>query len=132
MLSGRKLRRWPARAGGRTCSLDEPTNHLDIESREVIEAALCRLSVLVVSHDRYFLDRVVDHILELRSEGSQLRLGNYSAYAASRTRETAPPVREAPTKRAVASLATAPEKRERTKDYELQKRRRRASLTESE
>jgi ATP-binding cassette subfamily F protein 3 len=115
------------REGANLLVLDEPTNHLDIESREVIEAALCAYtgSVLVVSHDRYFLDRVVDHILELRFEGSPLRLGKYSAYAASRARVAAPPVREAPPPKTGISRTPTPEKRERTKDYDLQKRRRR-------
>jgi ATP-binding cassette subfamily F protein 3 len=66
--------------------LDEPTNHLDIESREVIEAALQAFTgtALVVSHDRYFLDRVVDHVMELRAEGCRVWNGGYSAYAAAR------------------------------------------------
>ena len=78
------------REGANVLVLDEPTNHLDIESREVIEAALAAYggTVLVVSHDRYFLDRAVDHILELRPGGCRLWPGNYSAYASARTRES--------------------------------------------
>jgi ATP-binding cassette subfamily F protein 3 len=78
------------REGANLLILDEPTNHLDIESREVIEAALAAYggTVLVVSHDRYFLDRVVDHILELRPGGCRLWPGNYSEYAAARNRES--------------------------------------------
>ncbi len=63
--------------------LDEPTNNLDIASAEVLENALAEFegTVLVISHDRYFLDRTVSRIVEL--EGGQLTeyLGGYSDYA---------------------------------------------------
>jgi len=51
--------------------LDEPTNHLDIYSREILEGALDEYggSVLLISHDRYFLDRIVDKVYEISSEG---------------------------------------------------------------
>ncbi len=83
------------REGANFLVLDEPTNHLDIESREVFEAALRAFggTVLVVSHDRYFLDRVVDHVMELRADGCHLWEGGYSAYARARVRA---PVPEAP------------------------------------
>ena len=62
--------------------LDEPTNHLDIASREVLEEALLAFggTIVVVSHDRYFLDRIVDHLLVIRSARHTLHAGNYSAY----------------------------------------------------
>jgi ATP-binding cassette, subfamily F, member 3 len=58
--------------GGANCLLlDEPTNHLDIESVEMLESALERFdgTAIFVSHDRYFLDRIADRILEV-SDGS--------------------------------------------------------------
>jgi ATP-binding cassette, subfamily F, member 3 len=60
--------------------LDEPTNHLDIPSRAVFEQALASFegTVVTVSHDRYFLDRVVSHILEIEGGVGTLHLGNYS------------------------------------------------------
>lgn len=62
--------------------LDEPTNHLDIPSRAVFEAALEAFegTVLVVSHDRYFLDRVAREILSLEDGRGHLSLGNYSEW----------------------------------------------------
>ena len=62
--------------------LDEPTNHLDIPSCEVLEDALLDFTgtILVVSHDRYFLDRIVDRIVELHSTGTTEYQGSYSDY----------------------------------------------------
>ncbi|MFD3158207.1 ribosomal protection-like ABC-F family protein [Haloimpatiens sp. FM7330] len=62
--------------------LDEPTNHLDIMSREALEDAILSYdgTVLVISHDRYFLNKVVDKILELNKNGLKEYLGNYSYY----------------------------------------------------
>lgn len=63
--------------------LDEPTNHLDMNSIRWLETYLMnyRGTVLVVSHDRYFLDRTVTKILELENGKSMLFQGNYSVYA---------------------------------------------------
>ena len=62
--------------------LDEPTNHLDIDSKEVLENALIDFdgTLLFVSHDRYFINRVATQVLELSEEGSNLYLGDYDYY----------------------------------------------------
>ena len=62
--------------------LDEPTNHLDIDSKEVLENALIDFdgTLLFVSHDRYFINRVATHVLELSEKGSTLYLGDYDYY----------------------------------------------------
>ena len=62
--------------------MDEPTNHLDIDSKEVLEDALLDYegTLFVISHDRYFLNRVTNKILELTEEGINEFLGNYDYY----------------------------------------------------
>ena len=61
-------------------ALDEPTNHLDIPAREVLESALEGYdgTVIVVSHDRYFLDRVVTRIVHIHDGRAEEHVGNYS------------------------------------------------------
>lgn len=62
--------------------LDEPTNHLDIPSREALENAILNYdgSMLIVSHDRYFLNKVINKIVELKETGMDEYLGNYNYY----------------------------------------------------
>ncbi|EJA2476224.1 ABC-F family ATP-binding cassette domain-containing protein [Listeria monocytogenes] len=62
--------------------LDEPTNHLDIESKEVLEAALIDFegTILFVSHDRYFINRIASKIVELAPEKANVFLGDYGYY----------------------------------------------------
>lgn len=69
--------------------LDEPTNHLDIDSKEVLENALIEYdgSLLFVSHDRYFINRVATSVLEISAEGSTLYLGDYDYYIAKKEAE---------------------------------------------
>lgn len=62
--------------------LDEPTNHLDIDSKEVLENALIDFdgTLLFVSHDRYFINRLATKVLEITEKGSTLYLGDYDYY----------------------------------------------------
>ncbi len=62
--------------------MDEPTNHLDARSREALEKALNNYegTLLVISHDRYFLDKLVSRVVELRDAGLTVYEGNYSDY----------------------------------------------------
>ncbi|WP_326908680.1 ribosomal protection-like ABC-F family protein [Sedimentibacter sp. MB31-C6] len=68
--------------------LDEPTNHLDLETIEWLEDFLKNYkgTVIVISHDRYFLDSVVNKIIELEFDKSNIYLGNYSYYVAEKER----------------------------------------------
>lgn len=69
--------------------LDEPTNHLDIDSKEVLENALIDYegTILFVSHDRYFINRIATKVIELSAEGSQLYLGDYDYYMEKKLEE---------------------------------------------
>ena len=71
-------------SGANFLLLDEPTNNLDIASAEVLENALNDFNgtVLVISHDRYFLDRTVNRIFELKNSRITEYIGGYSDYAA--------------------------------------------------
>ena len=79
--------------------LDEPTNHLDIDSKEVLENALIDFdgTLLFVSHDRYFINRVATHILELSENGSTLYLGDYDYYVEKKAEVEAIQTEEAST-----------------------------------
>ena len=69
-------------SGANTLILDEPTNHMDIESKEVFEEALLNFpgTAIIVSHDRYFLRKIPNRILELSKDGLKEYLGNYDYY----------------------------------------------------
>ncbi|WP_171035007.1 ATP-binding cassette domain-containing protein [Lentilactobacillus parafarraginis] len=71
--------------------LDEPTNHLDIDSREVLEKALNGFdgTILFVSHDRYFINKVATSVVELSRQGTTLYLGDYDYYVAKKEELTA-------------------------------------------
>ena len=70
--------------------LDEPTNHLDIPSREALEEAILSYdgTLIVISHDRYFLNKVIHKIIELEENGASEYLGNYSYYVEKKKNPT--------------------------------------------
>ena len=72
---------------GNVLVLDEPTNHLDMATREVLEEALAAYegSIIMVSHDRYFLNRVATRIVEMFEDHVDAYEGNYDAYLARKT-----------------------------------------------
>lgn len=69
--------------------LDEPTNHLDIDNKEVLENALIDYqgTLLFVSHDRYFINRIANKVIELSPDGSKLYLGDYDYYLEKKKEE---------------------------------------------
>ncbi|MCA5011823.1 MULTISPECIES: ABC-F family ATP-binding cassette domain-containing protein [unclassified Enterococcus] len=69
--------------------LDEPTNHLDIDNKEVLENALIDYegTLLFVSHDRYFINRIATKVIELSESGSKLYLGDYDYYIEKKKEE---------------------------------------------
>jgi ATP-binding cassette subfamily F protein uup len=101
------------RRGGNVLVLDEPTNDLDLPSLRMLEEALADFdgTVLVVSHDRYFLDRICDQIISFEEGGLFVQPGNYSYYLEKKKE------REALNQRAFPSKAVAP----RVDSPELQK-----------
>jgi ATP-binding cassette subfamily F protein uup len=113
------------RRGGNVLVLDEPTNDLDLPSLRMLEEAIADFdgSVLVVSHDRYFLDRICDQIIAFEDAGVFVQPGNYSYYlekkkerdAAARAAWTAPVktlAQKPETKPSRAKKLTFKEKRE--------------------
>ena len=76
--------------------LDEPTNHLDIQSAEVLEESLedYNGSLLMISHDRYFLDNVATRIVELEDGKLTEYLGNYTYYVEEKARRARGEVRK--------------------------------------
>ena len=74
-------------SGANCLLLDEPTNHLDIESMEVLESALESFdgTAIVISHDRYLLDRIPDRIIEVRDGSVASSAGGYDDWASARS-----------------------------------------------
>ncbi|MGT2920110.1 ABC transporter ATP-binding protein [Streptococcus chosunense] len=96
--------------------LDEPTNHLDIDSKEVLENALIDFdgTLLFVSHDRYFINRVATHVLELSEKGSTLYLGDYDYYVEKKAEVEMTQAEEALTSNQAKEVSTV-------NDYQAQK-----------
>lgn len=96
--------------------LDEPTNHLDIDSKEVLENALIDFdgTLLFVSHDRYFINRVATHVLELSENGSTLYLGDYDYYVEKKATAEMSQTEE-------ASTSNQAKKASPVNDYQAQK-----------
>lgn len=99
--------------------MDEPTNHLDLDSKEVLESALIDFpgTLLFVSHDRYFINRIAEKILELSDQGAKLYLGNYDYYLQKKQEEQE--IQELNKKNDL------PEQMETSTDYEQQKQEKR-------
>src|SRR5262249_379230 len=70
--------------------LDEPTNHLDMASREALEEALEEFpgTVLAISHDRYFINRLAKRVWELKDGGLTFYIGNYDEYKVKRQKQS--------------------------------------------
>jgi ATP-binding cassette, subfamily F, member 3 len=90
--------------------LDEPTNHLDIQSCEALEAALTNFAgtILCVSHDRYFLDKIMSRLLILQPPGIIQFTGNYTAWVKKQREQAAAVVEDEPKKSKPKSKPTEP------------------------
>ncbi|WP_026908000.1 ABC-F family ATP-binding cassette domain-containing protein [Paucisalibacillus globulus] len=69
--------------------LDEPTNHLDIDSKEILEAALIDFpgTIVFVSHDRYFINKIADKVVEMQRNSATVYLGDYDYYLEKKQEE---------------------------------------------
>jgi ATP-binding cassette subfamily F protein 3 len=83
-------------SGANVLLLDEPTNHLDIAARGSLEDALAAYAgtVIFVSHDRYFIDRVANSVLAFERTGPAYHRGNFSSYRQARAAGLAPSTTE--------------------------------------
>jgi len=116
--------------------LDEPTNHLDIWSKEVLENALYDYpgTILFVSHDRYFLNKIATRVLELSPDGVTSYLGNYDYYV-EKKQELAELAMEQAAQAAKKAGQTAPSERssyEQEKEAKRRERQRQRRLEEIE
>ena len=109
--------------GGNLIVLDEPTNDLDLPSLRMLEEALVDFagSVLVVSHDRYFLDRVCDQVAAFEEDGIFIQPGNYSYYLEKRKEREKRGRRPAAVAAPAQSAPTAPAVRVRKRSFKEQK-----------
>jgi ATP-binding cassette, subfamily F, member 3 len=117
--------------------LDEPTNHLDVKTKDIFQSALLHYSgtIVLVSHDRYFLDHLVHRVFEVRDGQLHEYTGNYSYFiqkrAAELEAETPPAVSPSPAGQAPVSEADVPGKQVRTKEgrrQEAEERNRRGRI----
>jgi ATP-binding cassette subfamily F protein 3 len=115
--------------------LDEPTNHLDLASKEVLERALAGFAgtMVFISHDRYFINRIATQVVEVREGRLHAYLGSYDDYLARR-RGAPPPAPPAPPPAGPARAARepAPERPRRRPDRALERLRSRVAALEEQ
>lgn len=109
--------------------LDEPTNHLDMDSREVLEGALDDFTgtILAVSHDRYFINRIANRIIEMRPDGVAFYLGNYDDYLEKKRRE-AQGIEEKPSDKTRTALEKEKKRDRAARENDKQEKARLAAL----
>ncbi|MEH7076241.1 ABC-F family ATP-binding cassette domain-containing protein [Neobacillus drentensis] len=116
--------------------LDEPTNHLDLDSKEVLENALVDYpgTILFVSHDRYFINRIATKVLELSRHGSTEYLGDYDYYLEKKLEqeELAALALAASTKKSAQMSALEKNTYQQDKESKKQERQRQRKLEEIE
>jgi ATP-binding cassette subfamily F protein 3 len=111
--------------------LDEPTNHLDTDAREVLEQTLDDFegTILAVSHDRYFINRIADRVIELTDDGVMEYLGNYDDYLEHKNSST--PAAESDTELTKTEIERR-RKREREESERQAEKTRRVRILEND
>lgn len=118
--------------------LDEPTNHLDIDSKEVLENSVMDFNgtVLFVSHDRYFINKVATCVLEIAPQGSTLYLGDYDYYLEKKAEQeeiaAAKSTAETPIENSPKEVSTGKVNYQQGKERQKQERRLKRSVEELE
>ena len=118
--------------------LDEPTNHLDIDSKEVLENAVMDFNgtVLFVSHDRYFINKVATCVLEIAPQGSTLYLGDYDYYLEKKAEQeeiaAAKSTAETPIENSPKEVSTGKVNYQQGKERQKQERKLKRSVEEFE
>ena len=118
--------------------LDEPTNHLDIDSKEVLENAVMDFNgtVLFISHDRYFINKVATCVLEIAPQGSTLYLGDYDYYLEKKAEQeeiaAAKSTTETPIENSPKEVSTGKVNYQQGKERQKQERRLKRSVEEFE
>lgn len=117
--------------GGNFLLLDEPTNYLDTTSREALEESLKSYegTMLIISHDRYFINKLADRILELKPEGMTEYLGNYDYYMEKRLEKSGQDSGKAQTETKKSAGAIDYKMK---KEMQAQERKRRSMLKKTE
>lgn len=111
--------------GGNVLLLDEPTNHLDVYTREALESALEGFTgaLIVVSHDRYFIDRVAENIILVEDGEAQVHHGNYSDLVRRFSEEAAELAQRKPPAQPLKSTARDPARTETDGDRRAREKR---------
>lgn len=111
--------------------LDEPTNHIDAQTRDILQSALQDYegTLLIASHDRYFLDNLVTKVLELKNGRMKIYLGNYTDYYNKKINEASEVMQEAqnssPNKKSEAREQWQKEREQNRREAAEQRRRER-------
>ncbi len=119
-------------SGANTLILDEPTNHMDIESKEVFEEALSEFegTAIIVSHDRYFLQKIPTRILELTPDGMVEYLGKYDYYLERKALQDGNP--QGVSGETASKDISSKDERAMKKAQEAEERRKQREITQTE
>lgn len=119
---------------GNLLLLDEPTNHLDIHSKEALEAALQDFSgtILFISHDRYFINKIANQVIDMQKDSFTLYLGNYDYFLEKKAEQLERQALRKKTNQKKVPITSRKEQFERLKQQEREKRRYKRQIKQTE